>query len=198
MISLRSHRQRLSGNKIDPLNADVGVVLDCCEREEHERWMQYALMLAKKAWASDEVPVGAVLVRHGEIIGEGWNRPISACDPTAHAEIAALRDAALKEQNYRLPDSVLYVTIEPCTMCVGALVHARVGKVVFGATEPKAGAVSSQNQLFEHPAMNFKVAYLGGVCEQECRQLMSDFFAARRAQKKLEKQRLAKIKKDCE
>ena len=152
--------------------------------------MKYALKLAKKAWALGEVPVGAVIVRDGKVIGEGWNHPISSNDPTAHAEVSALRDAAIKERNYRLPGSVLYVTIEPCTMCVGAIVHSRVASVVYGASEPKAGAVASQNCLFEHPSMNTSVEHIGGVCEEECSQLISDFFTERRAQKKHEKQRL--------
>ncbi len=146
--------------------------------------MKYALKLAKKAWELGEVPVGAVIVRNDEIIGEGWNHPISSNDPTAHAEVSALRDAASKEQNYRLPGSVLYVTIEPCTMCVGAIVHGRIDCVVYGASEPKAGAVVSQNCLFEHASMNTSVEHVGGVCEDECRQLIGDFFVERRAQKK--------------
>ena len=152
--------------------------------------MTHALKLAKKAWALGEVPVGAVIVRDNKVIGEGWNHPISSNDPTAHAEVSALRDAALKEHNYRLPGSVLYVTIEPCTMCVGAIVHSRVGCVVYGASEPKAGAVASQNCLFEHPSMNTIVKHVGGVCEEECSQLISDFFTERRAQKKHEKRSL--------
>jgi len=157
---------------------------------DHERWMKYALKLAKKAWALGEVPVGAVIVRDGKVIGEGWNHPISSNDPTAHAEVSALRDAASKEQNYRLPGSVLYVTIEPCTMCVGAIIHGRIDRVVYGASEPKAGAVTSQNCLFEHPSMNTSVEHIGGVYEGECSQLISDFFAERRAQKKHDKMAL--------
>ncbi len=149
--------------------------------------MHYALNLARKAYEQDEVPVGAVIVRDGIVIGEGWNCPIGDNDPTAHAEIMALRDAGRKEQNYRLPGSVLYVTIEPCTMCVGAIIHGRVDRVVFGATEPKAGAVVSQNNLFNHQSVNTSVSYLGGVCELECRLIISEFFAQRRAQKKKDK-----------
>jgi tRNA(adenine34) deaminase len=155
--------------------------------QEDQRWMQYALSLARKAYEQGEVPVGAVIIREGKVIGEGWNHPIISNDPTAHAEVSALRDAALKEQNYRLPGGVLYVTIEPCTMCVGAIVHGRIDRVVYGASEPKAGAVASQNCLFDHPSMNTSVEYIGGVCEDECSQLISDFFAARRAQKKHDK-----------
>ena len=160
--------------------------------QDDQRWMQYALNLARKAYELGEVPVGAVIVRDDKVIGEGWNHPISSNDPTAHAEVNALRDAASKEQNYRLPGSVLYVTIEPCTMCVGAIVHGRVERVVYGASEPKAGAVASQNSLFEHPSMNTSVAHVSGVCEGECSQLISDFFAERRAQKKHEKSLLKK------
>ncbi|WP_433857804.1 tRNA adenosine(34) deaminase TadA [Alkalimarinus sediminis] len=154
---------------------------------EDERWMHYALKLAQKAYEQGEVPVGAVIVRDGKVIGEGWNRPITEHDPTAHAEIVALRDAGVREQNYRLSGSVLYVTIEPCTMCVGAIIHGRVDRVVFGATEPKAGAVVSQNNLLSHHSVNTRVSHLGGVCEEECRSLISEFFAQRRAQKKRER-----------
>lgn len=157
---------------------------------EDERWMHYALKLARKAYEQGEVPVGAVIVRDGKVIGEGWNRPITENDPTAHAEVMALRDAGSKEQNYRLPGSVLYVTIEPCTMCVGAIIHGRIDRVVFGAVEPKAGAVVSQNNLFNHPSVNTTVDHFGGVCEEECRLLISEFFAQRRAQKKRDKQTL--------
>ena len=151
---------------------------------EDEIWMRHALSLAKKAGEEGEVPVGALLVRDGKVLGEAWNRPIGNCDPSAHAEINALRQAAKNEANYRLPGATLYVTIEPCTMCVGALVHARVARVVFGAREPKAGAVISQNNLFEHPSMNPEIRYAGGILAEECSQLLSDFFAFRRKQKK--------------
>ncbi|UZE97589.1 tRNA adenosine(34) deaminase TadA [Alkalimarinus alittae] len=162
---------------------------------EDERWMHHALLLARKAYELGEVPVGAVIVRDGQVIGEGWNCPIGNHDPTAHAEVMALRDAGTKENNYRLPGSVLYVTIEPCTMCVGALIHGRVDRVVFGATEPKAGAVVSQNCLFDHDSVNTRVVYLGGVCETECRLIISDFFAQRRAQKKRDKKVIESIDK---
>jgi len=152
--------------------------------EHDEKWMRYALTLAHKAADQGEVPVGAVIVRDNKIVGEAWNSPISQCDPTAHAEINALRDAAKKERNYRLPEATLYVTIEPCTMCVGAIVHSRIERVVFGAREPKAGAVVSQHNLFDHPSMNTKVGYAEGILADECRQLMSDFFTFRRQQKK--------------
>jgi len=152
--------------------------------EQDETWMRYALTLAHKAADQGEVPVGAVVVRDNKVVGEAWNAPICQCDPTAHAEINALRDAAKKEGNYRLPEATLYVTIEPCTMCVGAIVHSRLERVVFGAREPKAGAVVSQNNLFDHPSMNTKVSYAEGILADECRQVISDFFAFRRQQKK--------------
>lgn len=152
-----------------------------------QRWMAYALQLAERAAEAGEVPVGAVLVRQGEVIGEGWNQPISGHDPSAHAEIVALRDAARRLQNYRLIDSTLYVTIEPCTMCAGAIVHARVARVVFGASEPKAGAVISNGRLFEQPWLNHRVAYSGGVLAEACSERISAFFRQRRAQHKQRK-----------
>jgi len=126
------------------------------------------------------VPVGAVLVRDGELLGQGFNSPISSFDPTAHAEVVALRNASLLAQNYRLPGTTLYVTIEPCTMCVGALMHARVERVVFGAPEPRAGAVISQHQLGAHPAFNHRLDVQGGVLEEECAALMRNFFRRKR------------------
>jgi tRNA(adenine34) deaminase len=143
-------------------------------------WMTKALLLAEQAGAADEVPVGAVLVKDGVAIGEGWNRPISTCDPTAHAEVMALRDAASRLENYRLPETTLYVTIEPCTMCVGAILHARVGRIVFGATEPRAGAVESQLRLTDMTHYNHKVEVVSGVLAEECSQLISDFFRKKR------------------
>lgn len=143
-------------------------------------WMYEALRCAERARAAGEVPVGAVLVRGDDCLGEGWNCPIGSHDPTAHAEVMALRDAASRLGNYRLPGSTLYVTIEPCTLCVGALVHARVERLVFGATEPKAGVVISQARLLESPWFNHRIAVTGGVLEVECRALMQDFFRQRR------------------
>ncbi|MEH6550957.1 MAG: tRNA adenosine(34) deaminase TadA [Pseudomonadales bacterium] len=147
-------------------------------------WMQVALELAAKAAALGEVPVGAVVVRDGEVIGAGYNRPISSSDPCAHAEIIALRDAAQREANYRLPGASLYVTIEPCTMCAGAAVHARVDRVIFGATEPKAGVVVSNTNLLAADYLNHHPRWLGGVLEKECGELVSSFFAKRRLQKR--------------
>lgn len=147
---------------------------------QHETWMSRALELAVRAQALGEVPVGAVIVREGRILGEGCNQPISGNDPTAHAEIVALRAAAALVGNYRLPGSVLYVTIEPCTMCVGALIHARVEKVVFGAREPKAGALASNLQLHVSPVYNHRLLVEEGVLAQDCAALMAGFFRARR------------------
>ncbi|MGK0442554.1 MAG: tRNA(Arg) A34 adenosine deaminase TadA [Pseudohongiellaceae bacterium] len=149
-----------------------------------EKWMRYALNLAKKAAEQGEVPVGAVVVNGGEIIGEGWNRPIISCDPTAHAEVVALRDAGLNEQNYRLPGTTLYVTIEPCTMCAGAIIHSRVTRVVYGATEPKSGVIESNPCVFDGEHLNHKVEFSGGVLASECSDIVSSFFKARREVKK--------------
>lgn len=151
-------------------------------------WMQHALVLASKAEALGEVPVGALVVLDDEIIGEGWNRPITDHDPTAHAEIMALRDAALALQNYRLSGATLYVTIEPCTMCAGAIVHSRIKRVVFAATEPKAGAVVSHSQVFDSESINHQVQYLGGVCADAAGGLIQAFFKRRRAESKAAKQ----------
>ncbi len=147
---------------------------------DDEIFMRRALALAAEAAAAGEVPVGAVLVRDGAVIGEGWNSPISRCDPTAHAEVLALRDAARRVGNYRLPGSTLYVTIEPCTMCAGALVHARVARVVYGAAESKAGVAASNLMLFDAPHFNHRVSCDGGILRSECSALMSQFFRARR------------------
>lgn len=142
--------------------------------------MRLALDEARKALDAGEVPVGAVVVIDGAVAGAGYNQPISASDPTAHAEILALRAAALRAGNYRLTGSTVYVTIEPCLMCVGAMVHARVGTVVFGATEPKAGALVSMTRAHELPNLNHKLQVEGGVLDEECRALMQGFFQSRR------------------
>lgn len=146
--------------------------------------MRQAQALAARAAELGEVPVGALVVLDGEVIGEGWNRPISSHDPTAHAEIMALRQASEHIGNYRLVGAELYVTIEPCTMCAGAIIHARIARVVFGATEPKAGAVVSNGCVFDQSWVNHRPEYQGGVLAQECSQQISDFFRLRRAQKK--------------
>jgi len=145
-----------------------------------ERFMDEALALARAARARDEVPVGAVVVKNGEIVGRGGNAPIAAADPTAHAEIAALRDAARRLGNYRLPDCDLYVTIEPCAMCAGAILHARIARVVFGARDPKTGACGSIVDLFAEPRLNHHATVTGGVLAKDAGALLSEFFSARR------------------
>jgi tRNA(adenine34) deaminase len=146
----------------------------------HETFMRQALAEAEKARGAGEVPVGALVVVDGEVLGSGFNQPISAHDPTAHAEIVALRAAAARIGNYRLTGSTLYVTVEPCLMCVGAMVHARVGLVVYGAAEPKAGAVASMTRAHELPGLNHRLQFQAGVLEEECRELVQAFFRARR------------------
>ena len=143
--------------------------------------MREALALARQAGACGEVPVGAVVVVDGECVGRGRNGSISRVDPTAHAEIEALRMAAGTVGNYRLPGAALYVTIEPCAMCVGAMVHARIEHLVYGADEPKSGAVASTARLFESPGINHRPVVTAGVLAEECAQLLIDFFAARRS-----------------
>ena len=145
---------------------------------EHIRWMRVALELADEAEALDEVPVGAVVVSEGLEVGRGFNRPISAQDPSAHAEIVALRDAGAAMGNYRLPGTTLYVTVEPCTMCAGALVHARVATLVFGAREPKAGAILSHDRL--QGTFNHQFEVIEGVLGAECRERLQTFFSGRR------------------
>lgn len=143
-------------------------------------FMRRALVLAQCGADAGEVPVGAVLVLDGEIMGEGFNQPISTADPTAHAEVVALRAAAARVGNYRLPGSTLYVTLEPCTMCAGALIHARVERLVFGTVEPKSGVVVSNSRLLESSYLNHQVAFEGGVLADECATGLRDFFKARR------------------
>ena len=143
-------------------------------------WMEEALALARDAAARGEVPVGALVVRDGIVIGRGGNAPIAHADPTAHAEIAALRDAARQVGNYRLPGCDLYVTLEPCAMCAGAIFHARIARVVFGARDPKSGACGSVVDLFSEARINHHATAVGGVRAEECGRLLSDFFAARR------------------
>lgn len=145
-----------------------------------ERWMREALAEARLARGRGEVPVGAVVVLGDAVVGRGGNRPIQGADPTAHAEIVALREAARAAGNYRLTGAALYVTVEPCLMCAGALVHARIARLVFGAAEPRAGAVRSIMRVLDHPALNHRVEVAGGVLEPECTALMRAFFAARR------------------
>jgi len=147
--------------------------------------MHHALTLAHKAAESGEVPVGAVLVRDNQLLAEGWNQPIRQNDPTAHAEIMAIRQAAKQSENYRLPGATLYITIEPCSMCAGAIIHARISRVVFGASEPRAGAVGSVINLLQNEQFNHQADVTPGVLAEECGQILKDFFALRRKAKKL-------------
>jgi tRNA(adenine34) deaminase len=145
-----------------------------------EAFMRRALELAQRAQEEGEVPVGAVVVLEERILGEGWNRPIAASDPTAHAEIQAMRAASSALSNYRLTGATLYVTLEPCVMCVGAMFHARIGRVVFGASDPKTGAAGSIVDLFRNEKLNHHAQIQGGVLAEECGALLSRFFASRR------------------
>lgn len=145
-----------------------------------EKFMRRALSLANKAAEHGEVPVGAVLVSEGEVVGEGWNQPIGASDPSAHAEIVALRQAAALLGNYRLPGTTLYVTLEPCVMCAGAIIHARVKRLVYAAPDPKTGAAGSVFDIFSSGKVNHIVAVDGGTMEQECGELLRQFFSSRR------------------
>ncbi|MCH8544248.1 MAG: tRNA adenosine(34) deaminase TadA [Alcanivorax sp.] len=149
-------------------------------RQDDERWMAQALALAAEAAEQGEVPVGALVVLDGEVIGRGWNQPISSHDPTAHAEIVALRDAAQALGNYRLSGATLYVTIEPCTMCFGAMMHARIARLVYGATEPRAGTCVSQLRLPEQTFYNHRLEVAGGVLAERSATLLRAFFARKR------------------
>jgi tRNA(adenine34) deaminase len=146
-----------------------------------DAFMRAALAQAAEAERRGEVPVGAIVVLDGVTVGAGFNQPIAARDPTAHAEIVALRAAAERRQNYRLSGATLYVTIEPCQMCVGAMVHARIARLVYGAREPKAGAIESAIRAHEHPSLNHRMEAIGGVLEDECRAVIQAFFGEKRA-----------------
>lgn len=146
----------------------------------HEQWMRLALELAAEAADVDEVPVGAVVVADGTLIGRGFNQPIGNCDPTAHAEMVAMRDAAAHIGNYRLTGSTLYVTVEPCNMCAGALIHARIEMLVFGALEPRSGAIQSIARVLENPSMNHRPLVVAGVLADESAELLQHFFQAKR------------------
>ncbi len=146
--------------------------------------MSEALKLAAKGALAGEVPVGAVVVLNNEIIGRGWNQPISQCDPSAHAEVVALRDAALSQKNSRLPEAELFVTLEPCSMCAGAIIHSRIKRLVYATKEPKAGVVESQFQFFEQDFLNHQVDITGAVLADVAKAQLQDFFKQRRAQKK--------------
>jgi tRNA(adenine34) deaminase len=143
-------------------------------------YMRRALELARHAEEAGEVPVGALVVLNDEIIGEGWNQPIVTQDPTAHAEIVALRAAAVRTKNYRIPEAVLYVTLEPCAMCAGAMVHARIARVVYGAADPKSGAAGSVFNLLESPSLNHRAQVTRGVLAEECGEMLRTFFEKRR------------------
>jgi tRNA(adenine34) deaminase len=148
---------------------------------DHIDYMRLALAQAAQAREAGEVPVGAIVVLDGAVVGAGFNQPIAATDPTAHAEVVAMRAAAAAIKNYRLSGATMYVTVEPCLMCVGAMVHARIGTVVYGATEPRSGAIVSMTSAHEFPGLNHRVEAIGGVLEDECRAIIQEFFKTRRA-----------------
>jgi len=162
-----------------PHKWERGAIVRCTMNQDQD-FMREALKLAAFAASLGEVPVGAVLVLDGQIIGRGFNRPILSNDPSAHAEMLAIRSAAKQLNNYRLPTSTLYVTLEPCSMCAGLLVHARVQRLVYGTTEPRAGMAKSQGNFFEQGFLNHRVTVEGGLLAEECAQLLRDFFKARR------------------
>lgn len=164
MISLVNHLPQLNGNSL----------------KTDQEFMLSALRLAQKAEENGEVPIGAVLVYNDQIIGEGWNTPISEKDPTAHAEIKAIRDAANTINNYRLVNTTLYVTLEPCMMCVGSIIHARINRLVFGAFDRKTGAVTTVENLINSQLHNHKVEWQGGILEKESSNLLKEFFKQRR------------------
>ena len=165
------------GMSVEPDALSLGAM----DLQQDRRFMRRALDLAQNARQAGEVPVGAVLTVDGAVIGEGYNHPISSRDPTAHAEVQALRDAAQRLGNYRLPGSVLYVTLEPCAMCSGALMHARVARVVYGASDPKSGACGGVVNLFAEARLNHHAQVQGGLLAEECGALMRAFFASRRS-----------------
>jgi tRNA(adenine34) deaminase len=162
-----------------PIKTTMPLLPDA-ECEDDVRWIRSALSLAAKAEAEGEVPVGALVVRGGEVLGEGWNRPVAAHDPTAHAEVNALRAAAQAVGNYRLTGAILYVTLEPCPMCAGAIQHARIERVVFGAYDPRAGAAGSRFSILQSPHALRRVGVRGGVLHEECSERLKAFFRKRR------------------
>ena len=147
----------------------------------HDDFMRLALAQAALARQANEVPIGAIVVLDGTAVGAGYNQPITSADPTAHAEIVAMRTASAALSNYRLSGATMYVTVEPCLMCVGAMVHARIGTVIYGATEPKSGAMVSMIRAHELPGLNHLLEVIGGVLEDDCRDILQEFFKARRA-----------------
>ena len=149
--------------------------------ENHQKWMLKALELAQQAQNSGEVPVGAIVVSNNELIGQGWNQPIKLHDPSAHAEIQAIRDACQQQGNYRLSNATLYVTLEPCAMCAGAIVHARLDSVVFAAHDPRTGAASSVFQLLDNKALNHQCEVISGIYADESATMLKAFFRARRS-----------------
>lgn len=155
----------------------------------HEFWMRHAIALADRAQQMGEIPVGAVLVKDNKVIAEGWNQSITLNDPSAHAEMVALRNAGSALNNYRMPNTTLYVTLEPCPMCSGLLVHSRIQTLVFGAYDTKTGAAGSVMNLCEHESLNHNIEVFGGVLQAECGDMLSRFFKQRRAEKKAEKNR---------
>ena len=161
--------------------SDTSDPQDPALRDHDQRFMQLALTLARRAECEGEVPVGALVTLDNEVLGEGWNRPVSSDDPTAHAEIVAIRAAASRLRNYRMPGTTLYVTLEPCAMCAGAIVQARIARVVFGARDPRTGAAGSVMNVLEHPILNHRAALTAGVEAEACAMLLVNFFKARRA-----------------
>lgn len=168
-----NHRRQLNGN------SDLFFHMNFI-KDNDEKWMRQALLLAQNAQTQNEVPVGAVIVHENCVIAEGWNQPIAQHDPTAHAEIVALRQAAKALKNYRLTDATLYVTLEPCAMCIGAMIHARVKRLVFGALDPRAGALASVFKIADEARLNHRIAWEGGVLAQPCSDILKAFFKARR------------------
>ncbi len=161
--------------------SDTPASFDPVQCDRDQRFMQLALTLARRAESAGEVPVGALVTLDDEVLGEGWNRPVGSADPTAHAEIVAIRAAASRLCNYRMPGTTLYVTLEPCAMCAGAIVQARIARVVFGARDPRTGAAGSVLNVLEHPVLNHRAVLTAGVEAEACAMLLVDFFKARRA-----------------
>lgn len=162
---------------------------------EDRDFMNQAMALAEQAQDLGEVPVGAVVVLDGQVIGRGFNQPIAGHDPTAHAEIQAIREACQQQQNYRLPGATLYVTLEPCAMCAGAIVHARIERLVFAAIEPKAGAVESTQRFFSQPQLNHRVAHAAGLEQEAASTMLSDFFRRRREQRREQREQQRRLQR---